>query len=94
MYSSIPIHNDVAILNRLIEPEVEDLSPEVAHYLLDLNFPQEDCERMQALAAKAQEGMLTPAERDEIESYERVGHLLALLKSKARTSLKATSVDT
>jgi hypothetical protein len=95
MHSPTSIHNtDVAILNRLIGAAIEDLSPEVVHYILGLNFHQKDRERMHVLAAKAQQGTLTPTEQDEIESYERVGHWLALLKSKARKSLKATSVDT
>jgi hypothetical protein len=94
--SSSPSHadSDVAILSRLIEPEVESLPPEAARYILSLEFCQIDHDRMQALAAKAREGTLTPAEQDEVESYERVGHLIALLKSKARKSLKTLSSST
>jgi hypothetical protein len=43
------------------------------------------------LAEKAREGSLTPAEQGELESYERVGSLLGILQSKARTSLKKES---
>lgn len=45
---------------------------------------------MRALAAKAREGLLTPEEEIEIDSFERVGHLLSTLKSKARKVLKKT----
>ena len=38
-------------------------------------------------AEKARQGSLTPEEQDEIEDYERVGHLLGMLQSKARLSL-------
>jgi hypothetical protein len=86
--------SDVAILSRLIESEVESLSPEVARYILSLEFCQIDHDRMQVLAAKAREGTLTAAEQDEVESYERVGHLVALLKSKARKSLKTLLSNT
>jgi hypothetical protein len=86
--------SDAAILSRLIEPEVESLPPEAARYILSLEFCQIDHDRMQALAAKARQGTLTPAEQDEVESYERVGHLVALLKSKARKSLKTLSSGT
>jgi hypothetical protein len=43
---------------------------------------------MRQLSAKAQEGTLTPSEQAEINNYERVGHILSLMKSKARRSLK------
>ena len=86
-----PVDSDAAILSRLIEPEVENLSPEVARYLLSLDFCRSDRDRMHELAAKAREGTLTPAEQHEAESYERIGHLVALWRSKARKSLKTAS---
>jgi hypothetical protein len=46
---------------------------------------------MHALAARAREGSLTAAEEEETRNYERVGNLLALLKSKARQRLKTAS---
>jgi hypothetical protein len=86
-----PVDSDAAILSRLIEPEIENLPPEVARYLLSLDFCQSDRDRMHKLAAKAREGTLTPAEQHEAESYERIGHLVALWRSKARKSLKTAS---
>jgi hypothetical protein len=89
--SSSPVDSDAEILNRLIEPKVENLPPEVARYLLSLDFCQSDRDRMHELAAKAREGTLTAAEQHEAESYERIGHLVALWRSKARKSLKTAS---
>jgi hypothetical protein len=43
---------------------------------------------MRALLAKAKEGTLTALEKVELDNYERVGHMLSLMKSKARRSLK------
>jgi hypothetical protein len=86
-----PVDSDAAILSRLIEPEIENLPPEVARYLLSLDFCRSDRNRMNKLAAKARQGTLTPAERHEAESYERIGHLVALWRSKARKSLKTAS---
>jgi hypothetical protein len=86
-----PVDSDAAILTRLIEPEVENLPPGVARYLLSLDFCQRDRDRMHELAAKARDGTLTPAEQHEAESYERVGHLVALWRSKARKSIKTSS---
>lgn len=77
-----------AIWGRLLETENTPLSLEAARSLLRLNFTAEDKERMHELAAKAREGSLSRAERKAIENYERVGNLLALMKSKARQRLK------
>ena len=55
--------------------------------LLTLDFPPEDRERMNQLAARAGDGELTDDEQREIDAYERVGHILSLLKSKARVWL-------
>jgi hypothetical protein len=86
-----PVDNDAAILSRLIDPELDNLPSEVARYLLSLDFCQGDRDRMYKLGAKAREGTLTPADQHEAESYERIGHLVALWRSKARQSLKITS---
>lgn len=80
--------SDVAILSRVLEPNKPTLTPEAAHAILTLEFPPADRERMHQLVEKARQGMLTPREQVEIDNYERVGHLLDLMKSKARKSLK------
>ncbi len=59
-----------------------------AKALIDLDFSDEDKERARVLSAKAQEGTLSTAERDELENYVRVDHMLGSLRSKARLSLK------
>ncbi len=43
---------------------------------------------MHALAEKARQGTLTPEEQQEVDNYERVGHYLAILQSKARIALR------
>lgn len=53
-----------------------------------MGFAAEDFDRMNVLASKAQDGALTVTEQAELESYERVGHILTILQSKARTSLR------
>jgi uncharacterized protein YnzC (UPF0291/DUF896 family) len=45
---------------------------------------------MNALAERAREGTLTADEREELENYRRVGHLLGLMQSKARIALRAS----
>ena len=79
---------DVAILGRLLQVDKPTLSSEAARSILALEFGQADRGRMHQLALKAQEGSLTAEEKVEINHYERVGHLLSIMKSKARKSLK------
>ena len=81
-------NHESAILSRLIQPENSDLRPEVAEYLLDLNFRPADLDRMNELAEKAAAGALSEDESGELEGYNHVGHFLALLQSKARLSVK------
>jgi hypothetical protein len=80
--------SEVAILSRVLEPDQPTLPPEAARALLALEFGPADKERMRQLSAKAREGSLTPDEQAETNNYERVGHLLNILRSKARRSLK------
>ena len=59
-----------------------------ARAILDLGFPPDDLERMRQLSAKAQEGILSSDEQAQITNYERIGHILSLMKAKARRSVK------
>lgn len=81
-------NTDVAILERMIEPEGNGLSAELARHILSLTFKPGDQEPVDVLSLKAQEGNLTDDEQEELDSYIRLADLLALLQSKARLSLK------
>jgi uncharacterized protein YnzC (UPF0291/DUF896 family) len=83
-------NTDNLILSRLITPGGDALSSGAAEGLLSIRFKPQDVERMNELAALARERSLTPDERQEMESYNRIGHFLALIHSKARIALKAT----
>ena len=80
--------SEAALWGRLFDPTSGDLSIDVAHYILTLNFPQPDIDRMHELAEKARAGTLSLEEHIELDNYERVGHVLSLMKSKARKALK------
>jgi hypothetical protein len=80
-------NTEAAIWTRIVDPEIGDLSLAGARMILQLDFPPADRDRMDELAEKAGEGTLTLQERQEAAAYNRVGHLLALLQSKARRSL-------
>lgn len=86
-------NNETAIFGRLIEPEREELTPDVARYILSLCFPKADQKRMNQLAAKARAGTLTKREDDELKEYLRAGNLVSLLKSRARKALKSAAHD-
>jgi hypothetical protein len=80
--------SEAAIFGRVLEPEEATLDVAAARAILELDFKQPDKDRMRALLAKAKKGTLTAKEKVEIDNYERVGHMLSLMKSKARRSLK------
>jgi hypothetical protein len=86
--TSVVSSSEAALWGRLFEPAKIVLSQEAAHYILALSFPQSDIERMQELAEKARNGTLSLEEQIELDNYERVGHVLSLMKSKARQALK------
>ena len=86
---SVAAISEAAIWSRVIGPEKNGLSPEAARSLLELGFSEQDQSRMNDLAQKNQEGLLTAAERQELESYVKVGDVLSLLHLKARKSLKS-----
>jgi hypothetical protein len=79
---------EVSILNRILRPDEPTFSPEGARDILGLSFPESDMQRMRELSARARAGTLTPEEDAEAGRYELLGHLLAVLQSKARRSLR------
>lgn len=80
--------SEVSILNRILRPDDPTFSPEGAQDILSLGFSESDKQRMRELSAKARAGTLTGEEDAEAGRYELLGHLLGILQSKARRSLK------
>ena len=62
---------------------------QVARLILRWQFSGNDRQRMHDLLDKAKAGRLSTAEKADAETYERVGHMLSILKAKARKSLRA-----
>jgi hypothetical protein len=77
-----------ATIDRLVEPVVRTLTPEVARALVQLRADPKLQARMDKLAEKCNEGQLTPDERDEYETGIRFGNFIAILQAKARALLK------
>lgn len=78
---------DVTILARLLGKDGEQLPEDQARYILSLGFNDRDKARMHDLAVRNQEDALSPAEKEELSAYGRMGDLLAILKSRARRVL-------
>jgi hypothetical protein len=82
-----PSGNSAAIGQRVIQFEGE-LSPAAARALLKFRFSEPDHARMEQLSTKARAGTLTPAEQDELDTFERLGCVLDILHSRARRALE------
>jgi hypothetical protein len=76
-----------AIWERLFASIDPALSTDAARAILALKFSAEDQARAHELAAKASEGDLSAAEREQAEAYGEAGSVLSILKSKARQAL-------
>jgi hypothetical protein len=85
--------SEIAIFARLLKADDGHMRRDLARYLLSLGFDEEDQRRMRDLAERNQAGGLSSDEQEELRSYVKAGHLLALLHSKARRSLKAASAS-
>ena len=77
-----------AMLEQIVQPKTGTFSAELAEYVLAMTFPKAAIEQYLKLSAKAQTGTLTPAEEAELDDYLNANTMLAVLKSKARNSLK------
>lgn len=78
--------SEAAIFARVWD-RTDRMTPELARHVLGLTFAPADLARMHDLAARNRDGRATPAERDELDNYVRVGDMLAVLRSKARRRL-------
>ena len=80
-------NHETAILSRVVLL----CAPEAARAILEFRFPDSDQRRMKELSDRSPEGALSTSDEKELESYRHVGHLLELLWSKARLSLKESN---
>jgi hypothetical protein len=76
-----------ATLDRLVGPLGDCLTPESARRLLALKADRKLQARMDYLADRCNDGLLTSQEHAEYSSYVKFGTFVAILKSKARQLL-------
>ena len=69
------------------------MSPEMARFILNLDFAPADHARFEELSIKAQERELAPLEAEELDSFLCVDNLLAMLRLKAKRSLADGASD-
>jgi hypothetical protein len=79
--------SEMAILRRVINPDLPYLSREAAQDILQFEFSKADRGRMNRLAAKNRSGKITTQEEEELHNFIRVGQTIGILKSKARQTL-------
>ena len=86
------MNHSTTTLDRLVEPIVRTLTPEVAKASVQLRADPELQARMDELAEKCNEGQLTSEEREEYETSVRFANYLAILQAKARRLLKVSEL--
>ncbi len=75
-------------LDRLLEPFAASLTPEVAAKLADSRADDEMQQRIDYLADRANEGLLTADEHEEYAGYLNAIDVIAVLQAKARSQLR------
>jgi len=78
-------------LDRLLEPFAVCLTPDVAAKVADMRADDAMQERIDYLADRANEGLLTPDEEDEYVGYLHAIDVIAVLQAKARSQLRRQS---
>jgi hypothetical protein len=78
-----------SILDRMLEPVGRSMSPEFAKELVELRADPRDQARIDELAEKCNEGLLTEDEREEYDRYVHAIHVIGVLQAKARRVLAA-----
>ncbi len=76
-------------LDLMLDPVSRCFDTESARKLLDLRIDPAVQERVDVLASKANEGLLTEAERAEYEACINTDDFISILKLKARRYLSA-----
>ena len=81
------------ILNELLAPLGDCLTPEVAQRIVRLRAPEAVQTRIEELATKSTENRLSKLERDEYDALVSAGNFIAILQAKARRLLRDGSTS-
>ena len=75
------------VLDHVFDSFTDSLTPEIARKILDIHFDPQAQAQIDDLAVKANEGLLTPQERDQYEGFIEAIDLLGIFQAKARLVL-------
>ncbi len=89
----MPTAKSAPVLDQLIDPLGECLTPESAQRLLALKVDRKLQARVDDLAERHSRGELTPQEQSEYGGYVYFDTFVAILKSKARQLLAASAAE-
>ncbi len=79
------------VLDRLLDPVAECLTPEAARALVELHAGPEIQAQIDELAAKCNEGKLSPIEQAEYRDIVEAIDFISILQAKARKRLRGTT---
>jgi hypothetical protein len=79
------------LLDRLLDPLGDVLTPEVARKLANVRFDREVRTRIDRLARRCEAGDLSDEERREYEAYVDAIDFVAILQAKARAVLRRSA---
>jgi hypothetical protein len=82
---------DVPVLDRLLDPVSEILTPEVAQKLVTLRLDPIAQAQIDRLAQRCNDGELTEAERREYETCVYAIDFISILQAKARAFLRRST---
>jgi hypothetical protein len=85
--------NYTSILDRVLEPITDCLTPNVAAKLVAVRADAETQARVDELADKANEDALSTEERAEYDRYREAFHFVTILQAKARKLLTEQSTS-
>jgi hypothetical protein len=80
--------NVTSILDRFLEPVTQILPPDTARQIIDLHIDPQLQTRLDILAEKANQGLLSAEEREEYAEYVEGLDLIAVFKMKAWAALR------
>ena len=82
---------DASVLDQLLEPLSQILTPEVAKRLVSYRCSETAQRRIDKLAGMCNEGRLTDDERREYETYVETIDFISILQAKSRALLKRSA---
>lgn len=80
---------ELDILTDVIRPGQPGFDTDAARAILEMSFNDSARSRMGALVDRGNQGLLTAAEEDELDKWQRVAMFLDLMHSKALLSIEA-----